>query len=677
MKSLKFHKSGIYMQFCIDDEERLSVNHIGTQKSDLDANMFFTPTEVFITGENPNDHHGAKHTGGNLDTMKYVSHHENENELAFVMSNGKIRVTQHYDFFENIKVIRSYATVENISNEKIGLEYVSSFCMYGFDFDKISICHNAWGRELQWQTYSPKELGYNRISSFSTKRIAVSNTGTWPTKEYMPLGIVKNDDECFFWQIESDCSWNFEISDIQKVNYIKLSGPSEQENGWWKELNPGDVFETVKTAISFEKSINGVFGEMTKYRRTLAYRSEKDTKLPVIFNDYMKCLNADPTTEKELEVIDAAAKVGAEIYCMDAGWYADGTWWETVGEWKVCESRFKNGMSEVFDYIRQKGMKPGIWLEPEVMGINCPILDKFTNDCFFIRHGKRVIDNGRYHFDFRNKKVTDFLDGVVDGLINDYGIEYFKFDYNIDGGVGTEIDSDSFGDGLMEHCNAYLNWVDGLYSRHPGLIIENCASGGMRMDYKSLSHFSMQSLSDAADYDKTAVISAMSGTAVIPEQAQVWVVPMRTDTLDEVVLNMVNAMFLRPVISGETHLLSDDQFEVLKNGIDFYKSIRKEIPKLIPFYPLGTAQFGDDWVVCGFSGEKFDYICVKRLGDSESVEIPINCCKYGNIELMYPQTNNCTIKTDKNLYISLPCNSGAVIRVAKHHQTADISPNCV
>lgn len=677
MKSLKFHKSGIYMQFCIDDEERLSVNHIGTQKSDLDANMFFTPTEVFITGENPNDHHGAKHTGGNLDTMKYVSHHENENELAFVMSNGKIRVTQHYDFFENIKVIRSYATVENISNEKIGLEYVSSFCMYGFDFDKISICHNAWGRELQWQTYSPKELGYNRISSFSTKRIAVSNTGTWPTKEYMPLGIVKNDDECFFWQIESDCSWNFEISDIQKVNYIKLSGSSEQENGWWKELNPGDVFETVKTAISFEKSINGVFGEMTKYRRTLAYRSEKDTKLPVIFNDYMKCLNADPTTEKELEVIDAAAKVGAEIYCMDAGWYADGTWWETVGEWKVCESRFKNGMSEVFDYIRQKGMKSGIWLEPEVMGINCPILDKFTDDCFFIRHGKRVIDHGRYHFDFRNKKVTDFLDGVVDGLINDYGIEYFKFDYNIDGGVGTEVDSDSFGDGLTEHCNAYLNWVDGLYARHPGLIIENCASGGMRMDYKSLSHFSMQSLSDAADYDTTAVISAMSGTAVVPEQAQVWVVPMRTDTLDEVVLNMVNAMFLRPVISGETHLLSDDQFEVLKNGIDFYKSIRKEIPKLIPFYPLGTAQFGDDWVVCGFSGEKFDYICVKRLGDSESVEIPINCCKYGNIELMYPQTNNCTIKTDKNLYISLPCNSGAVIRVAKHHQTADISPNCV
>ena len=67
----------------------------------------------------------------------------------------------------------------------------------------------------------------------------------------------------------------------------------------------------------------------------------------------------NPLRHAEIDVIDAAAKIGAEIYCMDAGWYADGTWWETVGEWQVCESRFPNGIKEVFDYIRKKGMKPG------------------------------------------------------------------------------------------------------------------------------------------------------------------------------------------------------------------------------------------------------------------------------------------------------------------------------
>lgn len=564
------------------------------------------------------------------------------------------------------KAVRSYATVENISGQKIGLEYVSSFCLYGFDIQTLWLCHNAWCRELQWRAYSPEEPGYSHINNFSTKRIAVSNTGTWSTKEYMPLGIIENGEECIFFQIENNGSWNFEISDIQDRNYLKLSGPSEQENGWWKELLPGETFETVRAAICFEKTMDGVLGEMTKYRRTRAYRSEKDAGLPVIFNDYMMCLWADPTTEKELAVIDAAARVGAEIYCMDAGWYADGTWWETVGEWKVCERRFPNGMGEVFDYIRKKGMKPGIWLEPEVMGINCPILDRFSDDCFFMRHGKRVIDHGRYHFDFRNNQVTDFLDGVVDGLIRDYGIEYFKFDYNIDGGAGTERDSDSFGDGLMAHSRAYLRWIDGLYTRHPGLIIENCASGGMRMDHLSLSHFSMQSLSDADNYKTTAVISSMAATAVVPEQAQVWVLPTRAHTTDEIALNMINAMFLRPVVSGETHLLSEEQFAVLKNGVDLYKSIRNEIPELVPFYPLGVAHFGDEWMACGFRGERADYICVKRLCGADNVEIPLDCGRYTHIEPIYPAENGCTVKADKHLYVSLPCRSGVVLRMEKH-----------
>lgn len=663
MKNLEFCKNGIYLQFCVDDENRLIIRHIGTGKSELPANRFFTPAEVFVTGENPDDHHGAKHTGCNL--LKYESHRENGNELVFVLRNDKIRVQQHYDMVGDGKAVRSYASVENISGQKIGLEYVSSFCLYGFDIQTLWLCHNAWCRELQWRAYSPEELGYSHINNFSTKRIAVSNTGTWSTKEYMPLGIIENGEECIFFQIENNGSWNFEISDIQDRNYLKLSGPSEQENGWWKELLPGETFETVRAAICFEKTMDGVLGEMTKYRRTRAYRSEKDAGLPVIFNDYMMCLWADPTTEKELAVIDAAARVGAEIYCMDAGWYADGTWWETVGEWKVCERRFPNGMGEVFDYIRKKGMKPGIWLEPEVMGINCPILDRFSDDCFFMRHGKRVIDHGRYHFDFRNKQVTDFLDGVVDGLIRDYGIEYFKFDYNIDGGAGTERDSDSFGDGLMAHSRAYLRWIDGLYTRHPGLIIENCASGGMRMDHLSLSHFSMQSLSDADNYKTTAVISSMAATAVVPEQAQVWVLPTRAHTTDEIALNMINAMFLRPVVSGETHLLSEEQFAVLKNGVDLYKSIRSEIPELVPFYPLGVAHFGDEWMACGFRGERADYICVKRLCGADSVEIPLDCGRYTHIEPIYPAENGCTVKAGQKLYISLPCRSGVVIRMTK------------
>jgi len=69
---------------------------------------------------------------------------------------------------------------------------------------------------------------------------------------------------------------------------------------------------------------------LTKYRRTIRRSHEDNKKLPVIFNDYMNCLMGDPSAEKEIPLIDAAAKVGCEYYVIDAGWYADGEWWNSV-----------------------------------------------------------------------------------------------------------------------------------------------------------------------------------------------------------------------------------------------------------------------------------------------------------------------------------------------------------
>lgn len=90
------------------------------------------------------------------------------------------------------------------------------------------------------------------------------------------MGIIENTNESIFWQIEHNGSWNFEISDIKNVNYLKLSGPSEQENGWWKNLKPKECFKTVAASIAFSDSFNGTVAEMTKYRLKIAYQSSAD-----------------------------------------------------------------------------------------------------------------------------------------------------------------------------------------------------------------------------------------------------------------------------------------------------------------------------------------------------------------------------------------------------------------
>ena len=315
------------------------------------------------------------------------------------------------------------------------------------------------------------------------------------------MGAVENLERgcLYLWQIEHCGSWQWEIGDKSEMLYFKLSGPNAQENSWYKELMPNESFESVKACVTLGSDFNTAMAEMTKYRRAIFKNNEQNAKMPVIFNDYLHCLKADPTEEKELPVIDLASEMGAEYYVIDGGWYADGSWWDYVGDWQPVAWRFPNGIKSVFDYVKSKGMVPGIWLEFESIGIKSPLAKEMPDECFIMRRGKRVIDHGRYVLDFRNGQARAHCTEAVRRVIEDYGVGYIKNDYNIECGVGTDLNCDSAGDGLLEHNRAFLRWYEEIKAKYPHVIFENCASGGMRMDYAMLETQHIQSLSGNDD----------------------------------------------------------------------------------------------------------------------------------------------------------------------------------
>lgn len=98
-------------------------------------------------------------------------------------------------------------------------------------------------------------------------------------------------------------------------------------------------------------------------------------------------------------------------------------------------------------------------------------------------------------------------------------------------------------------------------------LIENCGSGGMRMDYGMLQGQSLQSTSDQTDYCYNAYIAANAASAVTPEQAGMWVYPYE-DEEEHVLFNMVNGLLLRPYISGKVWALSQLSLDRLREGID-------------------------------------------------------------------------------------------------------------
>ena len=472
------------------------------------------------------------------------------------------------------------------------------------------------------------------------------------------MGFLENTEtgSAIFWQIEHNGSWHFEISDQEGHLYLQLSGPSEIESHWSKTLRPGESFVSVPCAVGVctrgdSGCFDGAMGQLTRYRRAIRRRNADNERLPVIFNDYMNCLWGDPTAEKEFPLIDAAAETGCEYFCIDAGWYADGAWWDWVGEWQESRKRFPNGLREVTDYIRSKGMIPGVWLELEVMGIKCPMAENVCDDSwFFMRHGKRVYDRSRYQLDFRNPKVIAHANGVIDRLVSDYGVGYIKMDYNIAPGIGTELDADSPGDGLLGHERAYLEWLDGIFKKYPKLIIENCSSGGLRMDYALLSRYSIQSTSDQDDYRKYCTIAANAPSAVCPEQAAVWSYPMTSGDREEVVFNMINAMLMRIHQSGHLVNISGEGKARVKEALAVYRRIRGDIKRAEPFWSIGTSAFSDDWVSLGLRTESCAYLAVWRRGGDEYCSLPIRFLngRKAAASCIYPSFNEEKFTFDSN-----------------------------
>lgn len=122
--------------------------------------------------------------------------------------------------------------------------------------------------------------------------------------------------------------------------------------------------------VVIHDTFESLFTPLTQYRRRIRRQDEDNERLPIIFNDYVNCLIGDPTADKVSALIQPAAKAGAEYFCIDCGWYADGgSWWDSVGEWEPSKLRFPDGLSETLKQIRAAGMTLGLWVEPEVVGI--------------------------------------------------------------------------------------------------------------------------------------------------------------------------------------------------------------------------------------------------------------------------------------------------------------------
>jgi len=668
--SIKY--SSLRLDFDIS-EGRIALLYIGLDKvkrenADESLNKFHNLVECDYIGGVQNKHRGLKCFDSSYGrSYKYDSHKEEENEkgkhLIIKTKNDDLEIDTHYFIYKDIKAITSYNVVRNIFKKVISLEYISSFAHLGISKSNLDSMYlyeasNSWHVEAQWHKHSFYDLGIiNGNENTTMGRYSINNTGSWSTKEHLPMVIIEDTKKktATLMQIENNGSWHIEVGDFINEVYLIGSGPEYNDNHWLKNLKKGEEFESCHATLSFGEDFEEAIQEITKARRKMIRPSLDHKEMPVIFNDYMHALWDTQTTELILPLVDVASKVGCDLFCMDAGWFAKGSdWWSILGVWEEYAPNFPNGgFIKVMDYIRSKGMKTGLWFEIEAVGVNSPILKKMKDGWLFKVHGVNNVNNDRYQLNFANPEVYKYAMKVIDNAMKLYNLDYIKVDYNVDAGVGNEWKSDSLGDGLLKHNRAYIKWLNEVMDKYPNLTIENCGSGGCRMDYEILKYCPIQSTSDQTNYRKYPYLSTNVFTACVPEQAAVWSYPLNDyekimPTDEVVIMNMCNAILGRIHLASFINKLPNKQLNLIKEGIKYYRTLSDFKKRSVPFYPNDIPHFFDKDVCGGILDDSKATLGVWNTSGKPR-KVSVNLKKYGvkDIKVGYPLKEETIYSFDK------------------------------
>jgi alpha-galactosidase len=261
-------------------------------------------------------------------------------------------------------------------------------------------------------------------------------------------------------------------------------------------LDPGETVKTAETHILCMKS------DLDHVTQAMADHVRKSI-LPVPPSEHAFDVEAnhrgyifDHETEEGFKrEIDMAADIGAEMFVIDAGWYGQepNQWAPNVGDW-YAGAWLPNDITPVREYARKKGLRFGLWMEPEGIGSNSK-LAKEHPDWIMTRNGEPIAN--RRQIDVANPAVAKWMESEIARLITKYDLDMFRIDYN----NWMEEGGNHVRSGFVE--NSAWRYVDNLYAmfdrlrkQFPKVIFQNCAGGGGRLDYGILRRFDTTELSD-------------------------------------------------------------------------------------------------------------------------------------------------------------------------------------
>ena len=441
------------------------------------------------------------HADGDMNTdLRYVSHTSrqladpNVTETVVKMSDSSqaLDVELVFTAYARENVITTHTVIRNREQGPVTLHsFYSSALTLKADKYLLTHLYGAWAREAQVD-HTLLTHGSKSIESMREVR----TTHTENPSFMLTLGSDAFSENCGE-VIAGALAWsgnfrlNFEVDEYDTLTILAGANPNASEY----RLQPGESFTTPE--MIYTHSLRGAGGASRNLhdwgRNYGVYHAER--VVPTLLNSWEGAyFDFDAKVLKQM--IDDAASMGLEMFVLDDGWFGNkyprNAANAGLGDWQVNRRKLPAGIDDIASYAHRKGLKFGIWIEPEMVNPKSELAEKHPD--WIVRPPKREAPETRKQWllDLSNPAVQDFVFEVFDNTMKlSDKIDYIKWDANRNANnVGSAyLPADEQSRFWIDYAQGFYRVMERIRAKYPDVLIQACASGGGRVEYGALKYF--------------------------------------------------------------------------------------------------------------------------------------------------------------------------------------------
>lgn len=419
-------------------------------------------------------------------------------EVELVDAPKELHVFLSYSVFEDYDVITRSVHIEN-RGPKCKLNSVMSASVdipEGCDLDFMHF-DGTWGRERH-PARTPVFCG--------TQYVDMKNGASGHYHTPFVCFPQHNADEQRGRVYSMGLIWSGEfIGGAQLDNYDTMRAfIGVNKFGFGYTLETGETFQSPEAVLVYtENGLGGMSRIWHKIVRERICRGKfRDIERYALINNW-EATYFDFAVEKLSAIADKAKDIGLDLLVLDDGWFGIRNDDHTgLGDWFVNRDKLPEGLDGLANEINKRGMKFGLWFEPEMMSPKgCLLFEKHPDWALHINGRQNSLGRNQLTLDLSREDVCDYIIDAVSKILESANIEYVKWDMNR---YMSEVGSDKLPP--ERQCEVKFRYMLGLYrvletltSSFPDVLFESCASGGGRFDFGMLYYMPQTWSSDDTD----------------------------------------------------------------------------------------------------------------------------------------------------------------------------------